>query len=141
MDEELIWWYTMVTRAACVRMTAPRLKALQDSVAQVGCLPARFGWDHKAVAHAQIFNLLADVVGDHPVPPLLRTEAVGTLYDLMVTVGPTADGIINSSRRRLLVLIGAGDADGAAQEMEQHLCRLRFMARLSGSSEPDGIAV
>ena len=141
MDDELIRWCVQATGAACSRMTAPHLKALQDSVGQARSLPARFAWDRKATAHAQIFNLLADVITDRPVPALLLNRAVGAMYDLMVTVGPAADGIILSSRRRLLDLIRAGDADGAAAEMEQHLRRLHFMWRLTRSSEPGDIAV
>lgn len=141
MDEELICWCVMATRAACVRMNARHLKALQDSVGQACCLPARLPWDRRASAHAQIVKLLADVTADHPVPAMVLTEAVGTLYDLMVAVGPAADDIIKSSRRRLLALICAGDGDGAAAEMEHHLRGLRFMARLSGIAEPGGIAV
>ena len=141
MDDELIRWCVLATGAACSRMTAPHLKALQDSVGQARSLPARFAWDRKAAAHAQIFNLLADVITDRPVPALSLNRAVGAMYDLMVTVGPAADGIILSSRRRLLDLIRAGDADGAAAEMEQHLRRLHFMWRLTRSSEPGDIAV
>jgi DNA-binding FadR family transcriptional regulator len=140
VDDELIRWCVLTTRAACSR-TAPRLKALQDSVGQARSLPARFAWDRKASVHAQIFNLLADVNTDRPVPALFLNRTVGAIYDLMVTVGPAADGIILSSRRRLLDLIRAGDADGAAAEMEQHLGRLHFMWRLARSSEPGGIAV
>jgi hypothetical protein len=110
VDDEAIGWCALATRAACSRMTAQHLKALQDSVGQARTLPARFAWDRKATAHAQIFNLLAD-------------------------------GIILSSRRRLLDLIRVDDADGAAAEMEQHLHLLHFMGRLSRSSEPGGIAV
>ena len=139
MDDELIRWCALATRAACSRMTPPHLKALQDSVGQVRSLPARFAWDRKATAHAQIFNLLADVITDRPVPAVLLDRAVGAMHDLMITVGPAADGIILSSRRRLLDLIRAGDADGAAAEMEQHLRRLHFMWRLSRSSAPGGI--
>jgi hypothetical protein len=141
MDEELIWWCVMATSGACVRMTAPHLKALQDCVGQACCLPAGLAWDRRAAAHAQIFNLLADVAADHPVPASVSTEAVGTLYGLMVAVGPAADGMIKSSRRRLMALIRAGDADGASAEMEHHLRGLRFMARLAGIAEADVIAV
>jgi DNA-binding FadR family transcriptional regulator len=141
MDEELIWWCVMATRAACARMTAAHLKALQDCVGQACCLPARLAWGLRAAVHVQIFNLLSDVAADHPVPALVLTEAVGTVYDLMVAVGPTADGMIKSSRSRLLALIRVGDADGAAAEMERHLRGLRFMARLAGTAEADAIAV
>jgi hypothetical protein len=69
------------------------------------------------------------------------TEAVGALYDLIVAVGPPADGMIESSRRRLLALISAGDAEGAVAEMEHHLRGLRLMAHLPGTAEPGGMAV
>jgi hypothetical protein len=141
MDEELIRWCVIATRAACVRMTARHLKALQDSVGQACCLPAGMAWDRRAFAHAQIVNLLADVTADHPVPAMVLTEAVGTLYDLMITVGPAANGMIRSSRRRLLALMCTGDADGAAAEMERHLRALRFMALLPGVAEPGRTAV
>ncbi|HLK78573.1 MAG TPA: FCD domain-containing protein [Streptosporangiaceae bacterium] len=141
MDDELIRWCALATRAACLQMTAPHLKALQDSVGQARSLPARFAWDRKAIVHAEILNLLAEAVTDRPVPALLLNRAVGAVHDLILTVGPAADGMILSSRRRLLDLIRAGDADGAAAEMEHHLRGLHFMWRLSRSSEPGGIAV
>ena len=75
------------------------------------------------------------------VPFIAGLVAVVGLGTALVTVGPAADGIILSSRRRLLDLIRVGDADGAAAEMEQHLRRLHFMWRLARSSEPGEIAV
>jgi DNA-binding FadR family transcriptional regulator len=59
----------------------------------------------------------------------------------MITVGPAASGIIASSRRRLLALITAGDAEGAAREMEQHLSGLRWMRHLARRSVQSDIAV
>lgn len=109
MDDELIRWCALATRAACSRMTAQNLKALQDSVGQARSLPARLCWDRKATAHAQIYNLLADVIADRPGPAMFLSRA--------------------------------GDADGAAAEMEQHLRRLHFMGRLACSSEASDVAV
>jgi len=68
-------------------------------------------------------------------------DARGHISDLMVTVGPAADGIILSSRRRLLAQMRARDADSVACEMEQHLGGLFWMRRLSRSSAWSGIAV
>ncbi len=59
----------------------------------------------------------------------------------MMTVGPAVGGIVASSRHRLLALITAGDADGAAREMEQHLKGLRWMRRLARGSVQSDIAV
>jgi GntR family transcriptional repressor for pyruvate dehydrogenase complex len=83
-------------------------------------LPATFAWDRKAAAYAEIVNMLADAAAD-PVLALLVRNLLGHLYELMVTAGPAADETIASSRRRLLALIRARDADGAGREMEQHL--------------------
>jgi GntR family transcriptional regulator, transcriptional repressor for pyruvate dehydrogenase complex len=127
MDDELIRVAGLATHVACQRMTPRYLKATSDSIEQVCCLPATFAWNRKATAYAEIVNLLADAAGD-PVLVLLVRNLPGHLYELMVTVGPAADYIIASSRRRLLALIRARDADGARREMEQHVEGLSWIA-------------
>lgn len=126
-DDELIRVCGLAARVACRRMTPHYLKALGDSVEQVCGLPAVFAWDRKATAHAEIVNLLVDASAD-PILALLARNASGYLFDLMVTVGPAADDIIAGSRRRLLALVRARDADGAGREMERHLEDLRSAA-------------
>src|SRR6266849_6327186 len=74
-----------------------------------------------------------DSTGD-PVLALPLSSATGWLYNLVMTVGPRADGIILSSRRRLLRYLRARDADGAAREMEHHLRGLHYMGRLAGGA-------
>jgi GntR family transcriptional regulator, transcriptional repressor for pyruvate dehydrogenase complex len=140
MDDELIQACAMAARVACRRMTPPYLKAVDDRVEQARCLSVRFGWDRKATVHAEIISLLAEAAGD-PILAVRLRDVPGRLYDLMVAVGPAANGIILSSRRRLLALLRAGDADGAAYEMEQHLGGLLWMRRLARSSAPSDVAV
>jgi DNA-binding GntR family transcriptional regulator len=140
MDDDLIWQCATAARIACLRMTPHYLKALHDSVGQAGSLPAGWEWDRKATVHAEIFNVLTDAAGD-PVLAVLLANATGRVHDLMVTVGPVADGIILSSRRRMLALMRAGDADGVAREMDQHIRGLLFMRRLSRGSAPNAMAV
>jgi DNA-binding FadR family transcriptional regulator len=129
-DEVLIVMQKTIVRAACERMESAHLKALSDSVQQAACLPVRFAWDRKAAVHAEIFNLLGDATGD-PVLARLAGLAVGWTHDLALTVGPVADSIILNSRRRLLDCLSAGDADGAACEMERHLSGLCSMGQLA----------
>ena len=129
-EDTLISLQSAATRIACQRMTAQHLNALQASVEQASCLSARPDWGRKATAHAELFNLLGDSTGD-PVLALLVGSATGWLHDLLMTVGPRADGIILSSRRRLLRHLSTKDADGAAREMEHHLTGLRYMGRLA----------
>jgi DNA-binding GntR family transcriptional regulator len=132
MDEQIIELYAHVARTACLRMTPQHLAALQSSLDQTSCLSARLQWDRKATAHAEMFNLLADALAE-ALPSSLLSSATGRVHDLMITVGPAADGIALNARRRLLVLIRAGDADGAAEEIERHLRVLSFMGRLASA--------
>jgi hypothetical protein len=121
------------THIACRRMTPQHLNALHASVDQASCLPARPDWGRKATAHLELFTILGDVTGDTDLAGLVNSAA-GRLHDLAMTVGPAADGIILSSRRRLLRQLRAWDADGAALEVERHLERLHFMERLAGGA-------
>jgi DNA-binding GntR family transcriptional regulator len=72
MNEGLIRAQAMATRAACARMTTQHLKALHDSVERASCLHSRSQWDRKAVAHTELFNLLADVTDDPFLTPCRR---------------------------------------------------------------------
>ena len=116
----------MAARTACARMTMLHLTELHDSVERACRLAARSQWDRKAAAHAEMFRLLADVVDD----PLL-TGGAGYMRELMLVVGRAADGMIVSSRRRLLAHLRAGDGEAAALEMERHLRVLLYMRRLA----------
>ena len=120
----------MAVRIACARMTVLHLTEFHDSVERACGLGARSHWDRKAAAHAEIFRLLADVVDDPLLAPLL-TGGAGYIRGLMLAVGRAADGMIVSSRRRLLVHLSAGDGEGAALEMERHLRVLLYMWRLA----------
>jgi DNA-binding GntR family transcriptional regulator len=128
--EELIEVQAMAARTACRKLDTPAIKLLLDSVDRACGLPARPGWETKAAAHAEIFRLLADAA-DGPAAAGRHVGQVLFIRDLMCTVGPAANGMIISSRRRLLARLGAGDADGAALEMENHLRTLHYMWRLA----------
>ena len=130
MEEGMIQAQAMAARSACARMTTLHLTELHDSVERACCLANRSQWDRKVAAHAEIFSLLAGLVDDPRLAPLL---AGGATYarEMMLAVGRVADGMIVSSRRRLLAHLRAGDGQGAALEMERHLRGLLFMWRLA----------
>ena len=127
-EDALISLLAAATRVACQQMTTQHLKALHDSAEYAFSLPARPQWGSKAAAHAEMFTLLADVA-DHPVTSGVPGGAAHFMRELILTVGPAADGMIISSRRRLLAHMGAGHADEAALEMEKHLRGLHHMWR------------
>jgi GntR family transcriptional regulator, transcriptional repressor for pyruvate dehydrogenase complex len=130
MEERMIQAQVMAARLACARMTARHLGALQDSVERACGGAGGSGWDSRAAAHAEIFGLLADVADDPVLAPMLRGGA-GYVRELMVAVGRVADGMVVSSRWRLLAHLRAGDGEGAALEMERHLRVLHYMWRLA----------
>jgi GntR family transcriptional regulator, transcriptional repressor for pyruvate dehydrogenase complex len=135
-EDAVISVVSAATRIACKQMTLQHLDALQASLEQASGLSARPDWGRKATAHAELFNVLAGLTGDFDLA-LLVNSAAGQLHDLVLRVGPAADGIILSSRRRLLRQLRAWDADGAAMEMEHHLKGLHYMGRLAcGASTP-----
>jgi DNA-binding GntR family transcriptional regulator len=130
-DDAMIALLSAATRIACRQMTPQHLNALHASVEQASCLSASHDWERKSAAHAELFTMLGDLTDDCDLVRLV-SSATGWLRDLVVGVGAAADGIIASSRRRLLRRLRAWDADGAAQEVERHLGCLRFMGRLAG---------
>ena len=126
--DDLIQIQVTATRAACERITGPALERLAASVDRACRLPSRPRWDRKARAHTELLHLLGGIGGDPG-----AAVPLDAIEKLMCAVGPAANGMTISSRRRLLARIGAGDADGAAQEMENHLRVLHHMARLAWS--------
>jgi hypothetical protein len=134
-EDAVIAVVSAATRIACRQMTMQHLDALQASLEQASGLPARPDWGHKATAHAKLFNMLGDLTGDCDLA-LLVSLAAGRLRDLVLMVGPAADGIILSSRRRLLRQLRTWDADGAAREVEHLLKGLHYMGRLACGASP-----
>jgi len=132
-EDAVISALSAATRIACRQMTPQHLDALHASVELASGLSARPDWRPKAAAHAELFNVLGDLAGDGDLARLV-SSAAGRLHGLVLELGPAADGIILSSRRRLLRQLQAWDADGAAREMEQHLKCLQFMGRLVGGA-------
>jgi GntR family transcriptional regulator, transcriptional repressor for pyruvate dehydrogenase complex len=133
-DDAMISLLLGATHIACRQMTRQHLNALTASVDQASCLSARPDWERKATAHLELFTILGDLTGDSDLARLV-SSAAGRLHDLAMTVGPAADGIILSSRCRLLRRLRAWDADGAALEMQHHLRGLGFMERLARGAD------
>jgi DNA-binding GntR family transcriptional regulator len=132
-QDAMISLMSAATRMACRQMTPQHLNALHASVERASGLSARHDWERKVTAHAELFTILGDLTGDRDLARLV-SSAAGGLRDLVMTVGPAADGIILSSRHRLLRDLRAWDADGAAREVERHLRVLQYMGRVAGGA-------
>jgi DNA-binding FadR family transcriptional regulator len=131
MNEELMRILSTATSLACREITSPRPAALQASLDQACAVPSDLGWERKAAAHAEFFTALADAAGDPRLRPVLG-QCARLAYDLMITAGRGADGIVTNSRKRVLAHLRVGDTEQAGLEMEKHLRMLHFMTRLTG---------
>src|ERR1700733_11857079 len=96
-QDAMISLLTAATRIACGQMTPQHLSARDASVERASCLSARYDWERKVTAHAELFTMLGDVTGDRDLARLV-SSAARRLQDLFMTVGPAADGMILSSR-------------------------------------------
>ena len=135
MDNGLIEMQAMAIRVICGRLTTAHLQGIRRSVEQACLIPKHLGWDRRATAHAEIFALLADATDDRVLAQILNSGA-GISHHLMITAGPSAAGIIATSRKRLLACLTAHDPDGAAREMEGYLRVLNSMGHLAAAGLP-----
>jgi DNA-binding GntR family transcriptional regulator len=135
--ENLIPALATATRIACLRLTAQNLKTIGDHVEQSTRLPRGFDWERKAVAHAEVFSLLADAVDDLAAAAVLRLGA-DLSCEFAIAAGPAVDGVISSSNLRLLDHLRAGDADAAEQEIGKHFECLHNMWRLTCRTKQTG---
>lgn len=130
MHEELIQLLATAVSIVGARIHGPCLSDLRASLDQACAVPVECGWERKAAAHAEFFNALADAAAHPRLTPVFG-QGAGFAYDLMITAGRAADGIVINSRKRVLAALRAGDVDAAALEMEQHFRTLHFMGRLA----------
>jgi hypothetical protein len=126
--EALIPALATAARIASVRLAAPGIEAISDSIEALTGIPGRLNWEYKAARHAAILSQLAEAVDDVAAAHVLRM-GITVMRDLAGMAGPVADDTITSSYRRLAVHLRAADPDAAEQEMASLLTSLRQMSR------------
>jgi len=119
------------------RVGGPGHRALQASLDLACAVPAGSGWGRKAAAHAGFFTALADAAQDACATPVLRNGAEFA-FQLMLGAGRIADGIVISSRRRMLASLRSSSLEDAALELERQLQVLSFMGRRYGNRASSG---
>jgi hypothetical protein len=98
------------------RVGGPGHRALQASLDLACAVPPGSGWGRKPAAHAGFFTALADASQNACVTPVLRNGAEFA-FQLMLGAGSIADGIVISSRRRMLASLRSGNLGDAALEL------------------------
>ncbi|MGW1025674.1 FadR/GntR family transcriptional regulator [Streptomyces sp. NPDC002577] len=117
---------SVVTRAACRRMTDADLERLAANVALAEKLTQEQQWERKVGVHLQFHAILAEATGN-PVLVLLTNTLFEVVGEVILQVGPTQDDSIIRSRRRVMRSLRKRDADAAIAELERYFERLHLL--------------
>ena len=115
---------TEVTRLACKRRSKSDLAALEANVRAAEDATARGETARRAEINYEFHRLLARATRN-PVLIVLTDALMEMTRHFVETIGYQPNRYVLPSRRRLLALLGDGDAEGAAAEMERMLKRLQ----------------
>jgi DNA-binding FadR family transcriptional regulator len=120
-DHAIIRLEAEFARTACIQRTENGLRVLRESVDRASQVSG--AWETRAAAHAEFLRLLAYVTGGSAYY-LLAQLISGSVRDIITRAGPGAGELISGTHRRLIQLLEARDAEGAAEEMERYLALL-----------------
>lgn len=115
---------TEVARLACKRRTKADLAALEANVSATEDAAEKGDMARRAEINYEFHRLLARATRN-PVLIVLTDALLEMTRHFVETIGYRPNRYVLPSRRKLLVLLRAGDAEGAADEMEQMLKRLQ----------------
>lgn len=115
---------TEVTRLACKRRSKADLAALEANVRAAEAATERNEMARRAEINYEFHRLLARATRN-PVLIVLTDALMVMTRHFIERIGYQPNRYVLPSRRRLLVLLRNGDAEGAAGEMEQMLKRLQ----------------
>src|ERR1700761_3616690 len=131
MDEGLIRAQAMAVRTACAWLPAQRVSDLHERMDRASSSWAGSPWERRPAAHAHTFVLLADVSGDPVLSPVLR-GAADMMRELLLAVGPGANGMIVGSRRRPLGPLRGGGLAGAGPPFSEIWIRVALVGAVAG---------
>ncbi|MFV2173733.1 FadR/GntR family transcriptional regulator [Actinomadura sp. LOL_016] len=120
ITEARVWLESIVARVACERVTEAHYAALEGNVAEAERLTGPDAWERRVRTNLEFHRLLAEATGS-PLLVIVMRSLLDVLLDIFLKVKPTRDDFVIRSRHRLLALLKARDAEGAALEMERYL--------------------
>jgi GntR family transcriptional repressor for pyruvate dehydrogenase complex len=123
LTEARIWMSAIVVRVACERITEEQLTTLEANVEAAARAQKSGSFEERAELHRQFHNLLASATGN-PIIQVTMEGVMEVMRQFIKGIGPSENPYTLPSRRRLLKLLRARDADGAVAEMTKFLERL-----------------
>jgi GntR family transcriptional repressor for pyruvate dehydrogenase complex len=136
LTEARIWLEEIVVREACRRAKPQDLDALEANVEEAAQATRKGDFALRAQKHLEFHRMLARMTGN-PIMMIVMNGVLDVLAHFIGRIGEQDNPFVLPSRRRLMKLLRARDADGAVAEMTSHLKRLQrsYLSRVeSGAS-------
>jgi DNA-binding FadR family transcriptional regulator len=123
ITEARMWIEPTMVRVVCERVSEQELAEMAANVDEAERLTELGDWNAKMLVHLEFNKLLAKAT-QNPLMIIVSESMSDIVHDVVAAVGPTRNGFMVRSRRRLLARLRARDADGAEAEMRNHLGHL-----------------
>jgi GntR family transcriptional repressor for pyruvate dehydrogenase complex len=123
LTEARIWLSAIVVRVACERMTEEYLQALETNVKDATRAQKAGNFEERARLHREFHNILA-ASSQNPIITITMEAVMEVMHKFVERIGPSENPYTLPSRRRMIKLLRARDADGAVDEMTTFLERL-----------------
>jgi GntR family transcriptional repressor for pyruvate dehydrogenase complex len=124
LTEARIWLSDIVVRIACERATEDDLRALDANIQAAANAAAAGDFDERARLNREFHVILARATRN-PLMVVIMESLMAVFGQFIAQIGPSDNSFILASRRRLMKLLRARDADGAVAEMRKSLIRLQ----------------
>lgn len=136
LTEARVWIEAIVVRVACERATDEDIAALEQNVAVAAAATKSGDYETRAQTNLQFHSLLGKAT-HNPVLSIVVDGIMEITAQFVAAAGPQNNPYVMPSRRRLMALLKAGDADGAEAEMTRHLKRLHraYLSKLDDAKK------
>ena len=124
LTEARIWLEAVVVREACNRASTDDIAALRRNVDETAAAMAADDFALRAEKNIEFHRLLARMTGN-PIIEVLVNAVLDVLREFIRSIGAYPNHHVLPSRRRFIARVEAGDAEGAAAEMQASLERLQ----------------
>ena len=124
LTEARIWLSAIVVRVACERLSDADIDELEANVNAAVKAQKAGNFEERAKLHSEFHNILARTT-HNPIIQITMEGVMAVMSKFIATIGPSENAYTVPSRRRLIKLLRARDADGAVAEMTKFLERLQ----------------
>jgi GntR family transcriptional regulator, transcriptional repressor for pyruvate dehydrogenase complex len=123
LTEARIWIGSIITREACKRVTPTDIAELESNIDALEAAITTGTHPERVEINFQFHRTLARIAAN-PILIIMMDGMLNIVRDFIRSLGPYDSRFVLASRRLFMRKFVAGDAEGAAQELEESINRL-----------------